>query len=65
MRAGLALVVIVLNTVAIVSVLGAPTTAGRKLAWVTAVVLAPILGALAWLLTGRARQGAGTALPKW
>jgi hypothetical protein len=53
MRTGFLLVVFVLNAVAIVSILGAPTTAGRKLAWSAAVLLLPLLGALGWFAARR------------
>jgi hypothetical protein len=57
-RAGLALIVLVLNVAAIVSILGTRTTAGRKLAWTAAVVLLPLAGSLGWLLTRRTARGA-------
>ncbi|HEX6133272.1 MAG TPA: PLD nuclease N-terminal domain-containing protein [Longimicrobiales bacterium] len=56
MRAGLALIVLVLNIIAIVSVLGARRTASSKLAWTAAVVLLPLAGALGWFALGRARS---------
>jgi hypothetical protein len=59
MRAGLALLVLILNVLALVSILGARAATGRKLAWVAAVVLLPAAGALAWLLAGRRRRAAG------
>lgn len=55
MRAVLALIVLFLNITAIVSILGARRTAGRKLAWVAAVVLLPFVGAIGWLASGRTR----------
>jgi hypothetical protein len=59
-RAGLALAVIVLNVLALVSILGARTAASRRMAWAAAVLLLPLLGALAWLAAGR-RHGAPAA----
>jgi hypothetical protein len=49
-RAGLALIVVVVNIIAIGSVLGARIGAGRKLAWTAAIVLLPLAGAAAWFL---------------
>jgi hypothetical protein len=53
LRTGLTLFVVALNVVAIVSILGARATAGRKLAWLMVVVLLPLAGATAWLAAGR------------
>ncbi|MGH7449421.1 MAG: PLDc N-terminal domain-containing protein [Longimicrobiales bacterium] len=55
MRAGLALVVLILNVLAIISILGARRGTDRRLAWLAAVVLLPLVGALAWFGRGRAR----------
>lgn len=55
MRAGLAVLVLILNVFAIVSILGARRGAGSRLAWLTAVVLLPLAGAIAWFAAGRAR----------
>jgi hypothetical protein len=60
MRVGLALIVLVLNVVAILSILRSGSTAGRKLAWTAAVVLLPLLGAGAWLATERRRRVASS-----
>jgi hypothetical protein len=56
MRAGLTLVVLILNVFAIVSILGARRGAGGRLAWLAAVVLLPLAGALGWFAVGRARS---------
>ena len=56
MRAGLALIVLVLNVFAIVSILGSRRGAGRRFAWIAAVVLLPLVGALGWLTLGRAHS---------
>ena len=56
MRAGLALIVLILNVIAIVSILGTRRGASHRLAWVAAVVLLPFIGALGWLTHGRARS---------
>jgi len=55
-RAGLALIVLVLNIAAILSILGTRRTTGSKLGWIAAVVLIPIAGAVGWLARGRARS---------
>jgi hypothetical protein len=55
-RAGLALIVLVLNVFAIVSILGARRGAGDRLGWLAAVVLLPVVGAVAWFASGRARS---------
>jgi hypothetical protein len=48
-------IVLVLNVVAITSILGVSLAAGRKLAWCAAVVLLPFAGAIGWLTVGRPR----------
>ena len=53
MRAGLALIVLILNVIAILSILRTRCTAGRKLAWTAAVVMVPLVGAVAWLVITR------------
>lgn len=53
MRVALTLIVLVLDVIAIVSILGAPVPRGRRLGWTVAVVLLPLVGALGWLLRGR------------
>jgi hypothetical protein len=61
MRAALTLIVLVLNVIAIVSILGSRTGRGRRLGWTVAVVLLPLVGALGWLIVGRdERKLAGT-----
>jgi hypothetical protein len=55
-RAGIAIAVTALNTLALVSILGARAAAGRRLAWAAAVVLLPVLGAVGWLVTGRRQR---------
>ena len=55
MRAGLALIVLILNVFAIVSILGARRGAGGRLAWLAAVVLLPVIGAIAWYVSGRSQ----------
>jgi hypothetical protein len=53
LRIGLTLFVVTLNVLAIVSVLGARRSAGRKAAWLLTVLLLPLVGAAAWLVLGR------------
>jgi hypothetical protein len=55
MRPFLALLVFIVDAVAIVSVLGTRASAGRKLAWMAIVVGVPLVGALAWYTRGRRR----------
>ena len=55
MRAGLALIVLILNVFAITSLLGARRGAGERLRWLAAIVLLPIAGAVAWFVSGRTR----------
>ena len=62
MRAGLALIVLVLNVLAILSILRSRSTAGRRLAWTAAVVLLPLVGAVAWLATDRRRRVAASPM---
>jgi hypothetical protein len=52
-RTGLALIVLAVNVVAIFSILGTRTAAGRKTGWTAAVVLLPLIGAAGWFLRGR------------
>jgi hypothetical protein len=52
-RPGLAVVVLVLNVVALISILGSPARVGRKVMWCAAVVILPLVGAAVWLLRGR------------
>lgn len=47
------LLVLILDIVAIVSVLGGSGTAGHKLLWVVAIVLLPVLGMILYFLIGK------------
>jgi hypothetical protein len=60
MRAGLAVLVLVLNVLAILAVLQSRARPGRKLAWTAAIVLLPVVGAVALLATERRRRGASS-----
>ena len=46
------LIVLVLDLWAIISVVGSRATTGRKVIWVLAILLLPLLGFIAWLLIG-------------
>jgi hypothetical protein len=59
-RAGLALIVLVLNVFAIVSILATRRGTVRRVGWTVAVVLLPLIGSIGWLAVGRrtaARRG--------
>jgi hypothetical protein len=56
-RAGLTLLVLVLDFVALASILAVPGQRRSKLLWCTAVVLLPVVGGVAWLAFGRTRTG--------
>ena len=60
MRAGLALIVLILNVLAMLAILRSRSTVGRKLAWTAAVVLLPLAGAVTWLATERRRRVASS-----
>jgi hypothetical protein len=53
MRAGLALIVLILNVVAIASILATRRGTGRRIGWAAAVVLLPLIGAIGWFAVGR------------
>jgi hypothetical protein len=53
LRTGLALIVLILNVFAILSILGARRGAGERIAWLAAVVLLPVVGAFAWFASRR------------
>jgi hypothetical protein len=57
-RPGLALAVLILNVIALVSILGARRSAGRRLVWSAVVVLLPLVGAVGWL-AGRRHATSG------
>jgi hypothetical protein len=45
-------IVLALDIWAIISVIGSSETTGKKVIWVLAILILPILGFLAWLLFG-------------
>lgn len=59
MRPVLALLVFLLDVVALISVLGTRAPARRKLAWVLAIVGLPFVGAIVWYWRG-VRKPTGT-----
>nr|WP_110805368.1 PLDc N-terminal domain-containing protein [Rhodobacter viridis] len=46
------LIVLVLDLWALISVLGATTSTGKKLVWVLLILVLPVLGFFLWLLAG-------------
>ncbi len=53
-------IVLVCDIWAIVSIFGSSASAGRKVLWIVAVILLPILGFILWLIFGpRAVKGGG------
>jgi hypothetical protein len=52
-------IVLVCDIWAIVSIFGSAASSGRKVLWIVAVILLPILGFILWLIFGpRAAKGA-------
>ncbi|MGG7645555.1 PLDc N-terminal domain-containing protein [Rhodovulum sp. YNF3179] len=45
-------ILLILDLWAIVSILGASATTGRKVLWILLVVLLPLLGFILWLIAG-------------
>lgn len=52
----LGLIILVLDIIAIVSVLGGTSSAGRKLLWVVIILLFPFIGVILYFLIGRSPQ---------
>lgn len=48
----LAILILVIDIVAIMSVIGSRKTLGAKSFWIGAIVILPVVGAVAWLLGG-------------
>lgn len=46
------LIVLALNIWAIISIVGSGTSTGRKVLWILAVIILPILGFIAWFFAG-------------
>jgi len=54
----LGLIVLILDIVAIVSVLGGTSSLGRKLLWLAVILLFPIIGVIIYFLVGQSPQDA-------
>lgn len=52
----LGLVIIVLDVWAIVNIIGSDSSAVRKILWVIAILLLPIVGLIAWFFAGPRRR---------
>lgn len=53
-------IVLACDVWAIVSIFGSAASSGRKVLWIVAVVLLPILGFILWLLFGPRAAGAAS-----
>ncbi len=54
----LGLIILVLDIVAILSVLGGTSSLGRKLLWLAIILLFPVLGAIIYFLVGQSPRDA-------
>lgn len=54
----LGLIILVLDIVAIFSVLGGTSPAGRKLLWVVVILLFPVIGVILYFLIGQSPKDA-------
>jgi hypothetical protein len=54
----LGLIILVLDIVAIVSVLGGTSSGGRKLLWVIIILLFPVIGVILYFLIGQSPRDA-------
>ena len=54
----LGLIILVLDVVAIVSVLGGTSSGGRKLLWVIIILLFPVIGVILYFLIGQSPRDA-------
>ena len=54
----LGLIILVLDIVAIVSVLGGTSSGGRKLLWVVIILLFPVIGVILYFLIGQSPRDA-------
>jgi hypothetical protein len=52
----LAIVILVIDIVAIMSVTSSRKTPGAKSLWIAAIVILPVLGAVAWVLGGQSSR---------
>lgn len=53
----LVILVFVVDLLAVINVINSRRTAASKAGWIAAILLLPLLGALAWLLAGPQRIG--------
>ncbi len=54
----LGLIILVLDIIAIVSVLGGTSAPGRKVLWVVIILLFPLIGVILYFLIGRSPRDA-------
>ena len=47
-----ALVILIIDIVAIINVLSSGASTGEKVLWILLIIFLPIIGAIAWLLVG-------------
>lgn len=57
-HAVLGLIILVLDVIAIVSVLGGTSSPGRKLLWVVVILLFPVIGVIVYFLIGQSPRDA-------
>lgn len=50
-----ALIVVILDLWAIISVIGSSASTGKKVLWCLAILILPVLGFIAWLIFGPRR----------
>jgi hypothetical protein len=54
----LGLIILILDIIALVSVLGGTSSAGRKLLWVVIILLFPVIGVIIYFLIGQSPRDA-------
>jgi hypothetical protein len=54
----LGLIILILDIVAILSVLGGTSSLGRKLLWLAIILLFPVVGVIVYFLVGQSPQDA-------
>jgi hypothetical protein len=58
MHAILGLIILILDIVAILSVVGGTSPLGRKVLWIVIILLFPVLGVIIYFLVGQSPQDA-------
>jgi hypothetical protein len=58
LHAILVLIILILDIVAILSVLGGTSSLGRKLLWLAIILLFPVIGVIIYFLVGQSPQDA-------